>query len=295
MVNINNFIDSASNLNDRGVYLITHQNTDLVYVGSTINKFRQRWIVHIRGLISKKQFGNRVLINIANKYGVEGFRFHVLQVMNESSEEEIRNAEAEWIIKYNSYKKGANCSTHTDCAFKGYDKLPLTEEHKLKLREISTTKKQVYAYDKNGNLLHIFDSSVAADKFYNLRKGRVSEKINKGISLKGEIYFSHELKEWSPGKDTLSKRIEGYKKSAATRRANPKNMPEQQKLKIRLNNKKSMKVFLFDLNDNYVMQFNSLNECDDFLNLTRGTTSKVLMHKNGAKTLKRKYIPKLTC
>ena len=295
MVNINNFIESASNLNDRGVYLITHKDTDLVYVGSTINKFRQRWVVHIRGLISEKQFGNRVLINIANKYGVEGFRFHVLQVMNEASEEEIRNAEAEWIIKYNSYKKGANCSIHTDCVFKGYDKLPLTEEQKLKLRENCTTKKQVYAYDKNGNLLHIFDSSVAADKFYNLRKGRVSEKISKGISLKGEIYFSHEFKEWTPGKDTLKKRIEGYKKSAATRKAHPKNMSEQQKMRIRLNNKKSIKVFLFDLNDNYIMQFNSLNECDDFLNLTRGTTSKVLMHKNGAKTLKRRYIPKLTC
>ena len=37
--------------------------------------------------------------------------------------------------------------------------------------------------------------------------------------------------------------------------------------------------------------FQSLNECDDYLHLTRGTTSKVLRGK--AKTLKRKYIPKI--
>ena len=37
--------------------------------------------------------------------------------------------------------------------------------------------------------------------------------------------------------------------------------------------------------------FQSLNECDDYLELTRGTTSKVLNGKG--KTLKKLYIPKL--
>ena len=66
---------------------------------------------------------------------------------------------------------------------------------------------------------------------------------------------------------------------------------EEQKVKERMSNSTRIQVDLYNLDDTFYMHFNSLNECDDFLGLTRGTTSKVMMHKNGAKTLRRKYIP----
>lgn len=66
------------------------------------------------------------------------------------------------------------------------------------------------------------------------------------------------------------------------------------KNKIREGNKDRINVQLFNLDGTFYKSFISLNECDDFLELTRGTTSKVLKGKNGAKTLRRKYIPKIT-
>ena len=59
--------------------------------------------------------------------------------------------------------------------------------------------------------------------------------------------------------------------------------------KIRLANKKRKSIMLKDVNGNIIKTFNSLNECDDYLGMTRGSTSKVL--KGKAKMLKRKYIP----
>lgn len=294
MVNIFEHTEDVAYLKSKGVYLITHTDTDVVYVGSTTNCFRKRWVSHLNGLCKTNKVGNRVLINIANKYGTQGFRFKVLQEMNTASEEEIRNAEAEWIIKYNSYKNGANCSIHTDCAWKGYDRLPFTEEQKLKYKESCTTKKKVYVYNSGGDLLYVFDSSMDADRFFGLRKGRVSEKISRGLSLKGEYFFSHEPKEWNPGEELKQKKLlNGSRLYQYWMKKGYGSPSEETRNKARLSNKKSKKVQLVDFDDNVCYTFNSLNECDDFLKLTRGTTSKVLMHKNGAKTLRRKYIPKL--
>lgn len=295
MVNIFNHTEDVAYLKSKGVYLITHVDTDVIYVGSTRSNFRTRWVAHLNGLYKEEnKTGNRVLINIANKYGADGFRFKVLQEMNDSSEEEIRQAEAKWIVIYNSYKKGANCSMHTDCAFKGFDHYPMSEEQKIKYRLTSPTKKTVYVYDGDGNLLHTFMSSVEADRFFNLRKGRVSEKISRNISLQGKYFFSYEPKDWKPGEDVLKRKRETGERLAAFNRERGFKSPSQEtRNKARLSNKKSKKVRLLDLDGNECFVFNSLNECDDFLNLTRGVTSKVLMHKNFAKALRRKYIPQL--
>ena len=42
------------NLKDRGVYMITHQSTDIKYIGSTITTFQERWRLNLhRGTTSK--------------------------------------------------------------------------------------------------------------------------------------------------------------------------------------------------------------------------------------------------
>ena len=48
---------------------------------------------------------------------------------------------------------------------------------------------------------------------------------------------------------------------------------------------------MYDLEGNFVKKFNSFNECDDYLKLYRGTTSKVF--RGLTKVLRKKYIPKL--
>lgn len=56
-------------------------------------------------------------------------------------------------------------------------------------------------------------------------------------------------------------------------------------------NLKDKGVALYDLDNNFVKEFDSMNECDDWLNLYRGTTSKVF--RGLTKVLRKKYIPKL--
>lgn len=86
-------------------------------------------------------------------------------------------------------------------------------------------------------------------------------------------------------KDRAKKAVESHKKNGWI-------VTKEQRVKERINNPKSIKIELYDINTkNLVKIFNSLNECDDYLRLTRGATSKVLRGK--AKTLKRKYIPKI--
>lgn len=87
---VKDFTDEI-NLKDRGVYLITHKSTDIKYIGSTSTYFQERWRAHLNGL--KRGIGNKVLINIYNKYGIEGFKFSILESMNDTEISTIRERE----------------------------------------------------------------------------------------------------------------------------------------------------------------------------------------------------------
>lgn len=293
MIKVTDFTDEI-NLKDCGVYLITHKNTNIKYIGSTtsVEGFNGRWRAHLNGF--PRNVGNRVLLNIYKKYGIEGFKFHILErIQNKSI---IRDRERYWIEYYDTYKHGANCSLETGCAFRNYDHLPLTEEQKEKYVNSSKTCKHTYVYDKNGNIAFEFISSGRCDKFFGLKKGRTNWAINHpimSIPYQGQRYYpSYELKNWNPSELINQKRKETAKKIVITRKNKGSyNISNEHKNKIRQNNSIKKAVAIYDLEGNFVKQFISLNECDDYLKLTRGDTSKVL--KGKAKTLCRKYIPKL--
>lgn len=84
------------------VYLLIAPNS-ILYVGST-NRYTKRKTNHLsdlRGGVHK----NRILQRIANKYGVDGFSFHVLEECTES-DRFIR--ELFWIASCDSHNSGAN-------------------------------------------------------------------------------------------------------------------------------------------------------------------------------------------
>lgn len=291
MIKVTNFTNET-NLLDKGVYMIKHSSTDIMYVGSTAQEdgFRGRWRSHLNGLLRNK--GNRVLLNIYHKYGIEGFSFHIIERLNENSIEEIRSREQYWIDYYDSYKHGANCTRETDSAFNNYDRLPNTPEKCKLYSRACTTKKPVYVYTKNGELIHTFESSVACDKYFGFKKGRTSDKISSNKSYKGEYFFSRELKEWNPLQEKKNRKLIAANLTAQTRKKNRSYIvTEEHRSKIRESNPTKKKVVLYTLDGKEYKTFQSLNECDDYLELTRGTTSKVLNGKG--KTLKKLYIPKL--
>ena len=290
------------NLRDKGVYMIKHRDTNTVYIGSTSQKFgfEGRWRQHLLSI--KKGIGNKVLCNVYNKYGIEGFEFSILERMNNSSESEIRKRELFYINKYDSYKNGANCSLDTSNSFRLCKHFPNTPE-KCKLYRLScTTKKPMYVYNATGNLLYTFESSVEADRFFGLKRGSCSDKARYGWSLLNKYWFSREQKQWNPAQIKEEHKKAGAKRASETRRKNGSyfnksirkgfHVSEESKRKQRLSSKVSIKIDLFYLDGTLYKTFDSLNECDDFLGLTRGTTSKVMKRKNWAKTLRKKYIPK---
>lgn len=294
MFKVTDFTDEID-LKDCGVYMITHKCTDVKYVGSTISKegFCGRWRAHLNGM--PRNVGNRVILAIYKKYGMDGFKFHILERI--TNKDIIRDRERYWIEYYDTYKHGANCSLDTGCAFRQYDHLPLTEEQKQKYVDSCTTGKHTYVYDKYGTLQFEFTSTGRCDKFFGIKKGRTNWAINHpliAIRLNGEPYYpTYELKVWKPI-EIINKAVkERVARTAQTRKIKGSyNMSNEQKRKIRESNSIRREIDLYDLNNNLIKHFISLNDCDDYLGLTRGSTCKVLHGK--AKTLKRKFIPKLT-
>lgn len=63
----------------RGVYLITNLKNNKVYVGSTLNSFKERWMTHVQKLRSNKH-PNQHLQSSFNKYGEDKFKFTILEV-----------------------------------------------------------------------------------------------------------------------------------------------------------------------------------------------------------------------
>lgn len=278
-------------LKSKGVYLISHSKTDVKYVGSTITYFQERWRAHLNGL--KRGIGNTVLLNICKKYGIEGFNFSILEIMDNSSLEEIRERERYWIDKLDTYENGANCTLDTMQALKSVSHKPYTEEDKFNQMMSSPTKKTVYLYDIKGNLLYIFPSTCACDRFFGLTKKTTNWAINHPIrSICKQYYPSYELKNWIPEEE-----IKYRKKQVAIKVAQKRKdkgsyiITENTKNKLRNNHSLSKPVALYNKEGNLIRTFVSQNECDDFLGLTRGSTSKCL--KGKCKTLKRIYIPKL--
>lgn len=281
------------NLRSKGVYMIEHIQTGIKYVGSTKLTFSTRWRAHINGLY--KGIGNAVLLNIFNKYGIDGFKFKIIEEMPDSSELEIRQRERYWIEYYDTYNNGANCTLETTSAFLDRNNIykpKYSEEEKIIKMLQSSTKKKVYIYDENGKLLYVFPSSASCDRFFGLKKGYTSYTINDSIrlSILHKYYPSYKLMNWMP-KNVVKERFHARAvKTANARKANGSyKMHDTQKEAIRLSSKLRKLVNLCDFDGNIIKTFNSLNECDDYLGLTRGSTSKVLNGK--AKTLKRKYIP----
>lgn len=286
---LKNFTEETD-LNAKGVYMITHTCSNLKYVGSTTKTFSSRWKSHIQYL--KRGKANKGLQNLYKKYGLEGFRFKILEKLDDI-ESIIRQRERYWIDYYDTYHNGANNTLDTS-GISGWMKgRHYTEEEKQNIMLNSPTKKTVYIYSNTGELLYTFPSCCACDRFFGLKKKTTNWAINHPLrSICNKKYYpSYELKEnWDIQAEINARLLERAKLVAdARKRNNTYTISEKQKNLIRIHNERSKKVRLETLDGTLIKIFNSLNECDDYLEMTRGSTSKVI--KGKAKTLKRKYIP----
>lgn len=151
-----------------GVYKIVNVIDGKIYVGESKN-IERRFIDHIYKLLKKEHVNNH-LQNAVNLYGLENFRFEVLEFCDSI---ETKRVEHHWVIRLQSFEKD-----------KGYNIKP-TDPEKVNLRKIETSLKIYQTKKKNAEIKGYWLSPETIQKIQQSRKGyRHSEETKAKIGFK---------------------------------------------------------------------------------------------------------------
>lgn len=136
------------------IYSFTNLINGKKYIGSTINSPDRRYAQHLYNVKHNTDKSQYPLYCAIRKYGKENFKFEVLAELD-CSEEELRQSEHEYIMKYdtvtpNGYNQTADTS-HPINSPETYAKIRETKRERAK---------RVAEIDTNHNILHIWRSIV---------------------------------------------------------------------------------------------------------------------------------------
>jgi group I intron endonuclease len=194
-------VSLLEHLTKRGVYKITHvQKPELFYIGSAssynnkkIQKgFYIRFYHHLKDLRNNKH-NSKYLQNVVNKYGIEGIRFEILEIIESTDRKLILEREQYYL---DTLKPVYNSSTTARCPT-----VPFTEERKkaisarfkgIKLPEIvyEQLRVKVYQFSKAGVLIKLHDSIEEASKLTNTDRGSISNAASGKRSSAGGYLWS---------------------------------------------------------------------------------------------------------
>ncbi len=164
-------------LDSIGIYKLTSPSNK-IYIGSTINSFRNRFNHHFN------DYSNNPIKRAIKKYGRENFKYEILESYIIGSKEEffIRNRETYWISQF-------NCLTKMG----GYNILP---EGDMICRRDGIP---VIQFDLNGNIIETFNKIIDAIN----KTGASAATIRKSSSYnEGERqYISNRKYKWLYKKD----------------------------------------------------------------------------------------------
>ena len=141
----------------QGIYKITNLTNQKCYIGKS-NNLERRWKDHQRLAFTfgHKEY-NKTLYQAIRKYGLENFKFEVIDILDDysiSGEREIY-----WINYYNSYKDGYNETNGGDggsskghCCGENNGRSKLTREDVIDIRkkyQQGCSKKECYSFYKH--------------------------------------------------------------------------------------------------------------------------------------------------
>lgn len=174
-----------------GVYCITNNINNKIYIGSTTTNFRHRYLQYCSGF--RKQLTNQpILYKAFNKYGFENFTFEILCICNKDDVLSMEQFYIDKGIDYNScliagslqgYKHPENSKTRT--VIKG--------RHHCAIK--------VSMYSLQGEFIKTFDSIVEAQEYANIKS-----KSNITQCCKGKVFSSGGYR-WSYENNPLKNRI----------------------------------------------------------------------------------------
>jgi len=192
-----------------GVYLIENLVTNKYYVGSTKTSFLKRWKKHLTNLKHNKHH-SPILQNSFNKYGVECFRFIIIDILEI---ELISSHERYWINILDSVNLGYNSSYSVNGGCLGYkfsneyrerkSKMMMGNKNLLNIKPTDSTKNQISISMKRFYSTNTEKSIVMREKSRNKRI-----EFNKNIlaikNKKPIIQYTLDnkfIQEWDSAKD----------------------------------------------------------------------------------------------
>lgn len=179
-------------MNIQGIYKITNLKNNKIYIGSSSN-LKQRLRQH-RSFLKLNEHCNKHLQSSYNKYGIENFKFEIL----ETTEEQNLESKEEYYIKLfdstnnkKGYNKRINCNTNRGRKVNEIGKLNMSIGQKGKkfkkediLNRAITQQKIVIMYDLNYNFIKYFLSMKEAASYINLHYSNISKAIKNNIHCK---------------------------------------------------------------------------------------------------------------
>lgn len=89
-----------------GIYKIENLINGKIYIGQSID-IEKRWSTHV-SILNQNHHYNPHLQNAWNKYGIENFKFSIIE---ECTQYELNDREIYWIEQYDSFKNGYNLTS----------------------------------------------------------------------------------------------------------------------------------------------------------------------------------------
>lgn len=185
---LNHLYDESllDNLTKLGIYKISHINKpDLFYIGSASSMYVKKGVQrgfyirfwhHINHLKLNKH-NSKYLQNVVNKYGIEGIRFEILEIVETNDRKVILEREQYYL---DNLKPAYNSSITARCPT-----VPFTQERKDHLSKLfkgrkfpenvyNNRRKPIFQFTKKGILIKKYNSATEAASETNIDRGSIN-------------------------------------------------------------------------------------------------------------------------
>lgn len=243
------------------VYVITNSLNNKKYVGQSVN-VEKRWYTH-KNNSKKSELSNIYLYNSMNKYGIENFKFEVIE--KDILISDVNEREMYWIKELNTLKPNGYNLTEGGEGTKGYimsekTKSLISEKRKEWYNSLSEDEKEEFKsrLSQGGDLQKMNEGSKR------WRENSTEEEMNafykRVVETKKEK--GYDFYNFSFGKMNEEEKNEMYEK-------------------ISKNNPRSKSVIMMNIDGEFIKEFHSIGEASRYLNKEYNTPlhSKVRIRK----------------
>ena len=184
-----------------GIYKIENLINNKVYIGSSISVMN-RFSTHKRLLIGNIHF-NKHLQSSFNKYGIENFKFEILEYLKFINKNLIQEREEFNIKLHNStdskygYNKRVECNTNLGMKFTDEQREKMKISHignkrtkEAHLKILESQYKKVLQISEDGIILNKFNSIKEAEESTSISRQNISACCRNVLNSAGGFYWS---------------------------------------------------------------------------------------------------------